>query len=408
MKLVPISTVPTDEIEPDPLNPNSMKPKQQKALSDTIDKFGYAQEIWVRKVGGKYRIIDGEHRWNYLKENGIKDAPVRIFKVNETDAILLRQISFNLRGQQSLPKSAEELKILFEAKKFDDFLKYTAADRDKNEIILENRFKLLDRPECKEVTDAKELKTKHKVEAGKLYRLGDHLILCGDCTDPENYAALLGSDKVTMMLTDPPYGVNISHKIDIRPRTALTTVGTHETGIMNDNMKDYATFIGSMLAPIQWAEYSAFYVFTMGKELPRFQIELEKIGNVSQTLVWDKGRFVMGRKDFQSSHELILYGWPTKHQWHGDRSTISIISHSSNARNVFHPTEKPVAMLCNFVRYSSRKGDIVYDPFGGGGATLLAAEQTGRKARIMELDPQYISTTIHRWEEYTGRKHEAL
>ena len=78
------------------------------------------------------------------------------------------------------------------------------------------------------------------------------------------------------------------------------------------------------------------------------------------------------------------------------------------ARNVYHPTEKPVPMLCNFIRHSSEQGDIVYDPFGGGGSTILACEQTGRKARVMELDPLYVSTMITRWEEYTGKRHVEL
>ena len=406
MKLVPISMIPTESIEPDPLNPNSMDPKQQKALNDTIDKFGYAHEIWVRKVDQKYRIIDGEHRWNYLKEHGIKDAPVRVFKVNEEDAILLRQISFNLRGHQSLPKSAEELKILFEAKRFDDFVKYTAASKHSNENILENRFHIVDKPECELVTKAKEKKTLHKIKKSKIYKLGDHRLMCGDAT--MHCKELLNGEKVSLLLTDPPYGVNMTNNLEHRIRARARSPTAHD-GLLNDTKKeitDYTAFLHSVISPIQWAEKASLYVFSGGQMLEQFLKAIRQTIPVSQILVWDKERPTFNTYDYKTYTEFIIYAKFPKRVWNGDKKQPNIIRAPREARSDWHPTQKPLPMLSYFMRMSTMEGDIVYDPFGGGGSTLLAAEQTNRKARLIELDPQYVSATIARWEEFTGEKHE--
>ena len=214
MKIVPITTIPLDSIEPDPKNPNEMVPYQQKALNDTIDKFGYAQEIWVRKVGKKHIIIDGEHRYNYLKANNIKEAPVRIFKVDETDAAILRQVSYRLRGGHDRVKTLEEIKGIFDAGKYDVFKSLARSTNQSSgglaskgstveiDIMLQDKYHLLDRPEftphktiygdtTKKVSDEIQArKEAHKIKKSKIYKLGDHLLMCGDCTDPPNLSLI--------------------------------------------------------------------------------------------------------------------------------------------------------------------------------------------------------------------------
>ena len=127
-------------------------------------------------------------------------------------------------------------------------------------------------------------------------------------------------------------------------------------------------------------------------------------GKWSTFVIWAKNTFTLGRADYQRQYEPILYGWPAGHDryWCGARDQGDVWFFDKPVRNDLHPTMKPVALVERAIRNSSKTRDIVLDPFGGSGSTLIACEKTGRQARLIELDPKYVDTIILRWQEFSG------
>ncbi|MGB8526917.1 MAG: DNA methyltransferase [Rhodoplanes sp.] len=121
-------------------------------------------------------------------------------------------------------------------------------------------------------------------------------------------------------------------------------------------------------------------------------------------MIWAKNTFTLGRSDYQRQYEPILYGWKqgADHYWCGDRDQGDVWFFDKPAKNDLHPTMKPVALVERAIRNSSKSRDIVLDPFGGSGTTLIAAERTGRRARLIELDPKYVDVIVERWQASTG------
>ena len=129
-------------------------------------------------------------------------------------------------------------------------------------------------------------------------------------------------------------------------------------------------------------------------------------GKWSTFVIWAKNTFTMGRSDYQRQYEPILYGWAEggKHHWCGDRDQSDVWQIKKPHKNDLHPTMKPVELVERAIRNSSRPGNSVMDPFGGSGTTLIAAEKTGRVARMIELDPKYVDVIVRRWQDWTGKK----
>jgi DNA modification methylase len=129
-------------------------------------------------------------------------------------------------------------------------------------------------------------------------------------------------------------------------------------------------------------------------------------GHYSTFLIWAKHHFTLGRSDYQRQYEPILYGWRegANRFWCGARNQGDVWSFAKPAVNDLHPTMKPVALIEQAIQNSSRQGDVVLDPFGGSGSTLIACQKTGREARLVEIDPLYVDCMVRRWQEFTGRE----
>lgn len=240
---------------------------------------------------------------------------------------------------------------------------------------------------------------------------------------------------VDIVMTDPPYNVAIEGDTSER----LT--------IMNDDMSDSAflTFLEDAFSNMDSAlkPGGAFYIWYASRNGPQFEEACRRVGwEVRQCLIWAKQHFVLGRQDYQWKHEPCLYGWKAgeAHYFTENRSLttileeepydldrmkkedirkllqrildadvpVDVIHENKPAANKDHPTMKPVRMIANLIRNSSRPGDTVLDPFGGSGTTLIACEQLQRRCLMMELDPRYADVIIDRWETFTGGKAEKV
>lgn len=238
-----------------------------------------------------------------------------------------------------------------------------------------------------------------KSKPGDLWILGNHRLLCGDSTSPDDVARLMGDDRADLWLTDPPYNVSYTGKT----KDSLT--------IQNDEMDDesFRRFLVSayFAADSVLKDGASFYIWHADSEGFNFRGACRDIGwKVRECLIWVKNAFVMGRQDYQWKHEPCLYGWKegASHNWYSDRSQSTVLEFARPSRNGEHPTMKPVELFRYLIGNSTRKGQIVLDSFGGSGTTLIACEDIGRKARLIELDPAYCDVIIERWQNFTGQK----
>jgi DNA modification methylase len=236
---------------------------------------------------------------------------------------------------------------------------------------------------------------------GDLWRLGEHRVLCGDATDAADYARLLAGEPADMVFIDPPYNVDYANSEKDRMR------GTQRP-ILNDNLgAAFHDFLRAALTPTIANCRGAIYIAMSSSELDVLQTAFRAAGGRWSTfIIWAKNRFTMGRSDYQRQYEPILYGWPdgAKRHWCGDRDQGDVWHINRQHRNDLHPTMKPVELVERCIRNSSRPGDVVLDSFGGSGTTLIAAHKSGRRARVVELDPKYVDVIVRRWQIWSGEQ----
>lgn len=236
---------------------------------------------------------------------------------------------------------------------------------------------------------------------GDIWLLGEHKVLCGDATKSEDYKALLGDELVDMTFCDPPYNVNYAN-------TPKDKLRGKNRAILNDNLGEaFGGFLALACHNILAVTKGAVYIAMSSSELDTLQTAFRGAGGKWSTfIIWAKNTFTLGRADYQRQYEPILYGWRdgTDHYWCGARDQGDVWNVKKPQKNDLHPTMKPVELVERAVRNSSKTRDLVLDPFGGSGTTLIACEKTGRRARLIELDPKYIDVIVRRWQSWAGKQ----
>ena len=240
--------------------------------------------------------------------------------------------------------------------------------------------------------------------AGDLYELGPHRLLCGDARDPGTYERLLGDEQAGLLWTDPPYGVDYQGKTKAKLRIRNDVSG----GLDSLLAESFAAVDGALAAG------SPLYVAAPGGPLLlSFAQAFGDAGwQLRQTLVWVKDAMVLGRADYHYRHEQLLYGFkpgPGRlgrggKRWFGGDSETSVFEVDRPRASREHPTMKPPELIERALLNSSQRGAVVLDPFAGSGSTLVAAERTGRRAFLIELDPRYCDVICGRYERLVGRK----
>ena len=238
-----------------------------------------------------------------------------------------------------------------------------------------------------------------RCKLGDIWKLGEHRLMCGDSTNITDVEKLMDGELADLLITDPPYNVNYEGKTKER----LT--------IENDKMSDsnFREFLKDafIAADSVMKAGAVFYIWHADSEGYNFRGACRDANwQVRQCLIWNKNQMVMGRQDYHWKHEPCLYGWKdgASHLWAADRKQTTVIDFDKPQRNGEHPTMKPVGLFDYQIKNNTKGSDIVLDLFGGSGTTMIACEQDGRKARLMELDPHYCDVIITRWENLTGKE----
>jgi site-specific DNA-methyltransferase (adenine-specific) len=240
-------------------------------------------------------------------------------------------------------------------------------------------------------------------QPGDLWVLGEHRLLCGDSTEHEHVRRLMGGQTARMMFTDPPWNVGIGQDSNPRHR--------QRPGLQNDSLspEDFRAFLDGFVGATKGHIAGDVYCVLGASEWPTLDRALRQHGfHWSATLIWVKDVFVLGRSKYHRRYEPIWYGWPSagKSSFGAARDLDDVWEIPRPRRSEEHPTMKPVELVVRAMTNSSRTGDSILDPFGGSGTTLIAAEQTGRRAFLLELDPGYCDTIVRRWESYSGKSAE--
>lgn len=360
-----------------------------KSIKETPELLE-ARGLIVWPYGGKYIILGGNMRFSALREMNAKDAPCYVLP-EDTPMEKLREIVIKDNGAFG----SWDYDML--ANEWDDLplTDWGVPAWNTEEVELESvSAKDVQEDDFDEEKDHIEVRCKK----GDVWQLGEHRLMCGDSVSLEDVKKLMGGAEADLWLTDPPYNVDYEG-------------GTKDAlKIVNDSMSDveFRQFlVGAYKAADGVMKPGAvFYIWHADSEGANFRGAAKDVGwKVRECLIWNKNSMVLGRQDYQWKHEPCLYGWKegAGHKWYSDRKQTTVLEFDRPTRNGEHPTMKPLALFAYQMQNSTKEGDVVLDSFGGSGTTLIVAEQTGRKARVMELDPHYCDVIISRWEKLTGK-----
>ncbi len=369
---------------------------QVAQIAASIREFGWGAPILI---DGQNNVIAGHGRLLAARKLGITEVPV-VPMEHLTDTQRRALILADNKIGENASWEDELLGIeLSELKDAGFDLGLTGFSTEEWEALIAG-----EEPNKDGLTDddaVPELSENPISQTGDLWILGEHKLLCGDATKADDYKLLLGEELVDMTFTDPPYNVNYAN-------TAKEKMLGKNRPILNDNLGEgFGSFLFDACDNILTRTKGAIYIAMSSSELDTLQAAFRAAGGKWSTfIIWAKNTFTLGRADYQRQYEPILYGWRdgADHYWCGARDQGDVWSIKKPAKNDLHPTMKPVELVERAVRNSSKTRDLVLDPFGGSGTTLIACEKTGRRARLIELDPKYVDVIVRRWEEYTGQK----
>jgi DNA modification methylase len=393
------------------------------AVAASIKEFGFRQPIVVDEDGV---IIVGDTRYKAAQKLGMTEVPVHVavglspaqikaYRIADNQSAALSDWNYDL-----LPIELADLQGM------DYDLGLLGFDQDQLAQLLNPgvRDGLCDPDETPAPPD------EATTRPGDLWLLGGHRLLCGDSSKPEDVDRLLDGTPIHLVNTDPPYNVRVEprsnnaiaagfssfsatthHQQSEKAATTTTKLRAKDRPLENDFVSDEEferllhAWFGNMARVLLPGR--AFYIWGGYSNIANYPPALKAAGlYFSQTIIWDKQHPVLTRKDYMGAHEWAFYGWKegAAHQFFGPNNVTDLWSIKKvNPQNMVHLTEKPVELAVRALQYSSRPGENVLDLFGGSGSTLIACEQTGRKAFLMELDPLYCDVIVQRFEKFTGR-----
>lgn len=397
-----IKELPLKELKPAAYNPRKKLKKGDKEyekIKQSLLKFGYVDPILVNE---DLTVIGGHQRLTVLKDLDYETAKCVIVDLPKEDEKALNIALNKITGQWDEALLAD---LLLDLQESDFNLDLTGFEPPEIDDILSN---VHDKELSEDEFDVEEELKKPTVSRhGDIWQLGKHRVICGDSTKAETYKQLLDDRKANLVVTDPPYNVDVEE-----------TAGK----ILNDNMSDgdFYQFLLSMFTQVEnhMEDDASIYVFHSDTEGLNFRKAFKDAGfYLSGCCIWKKNSLVLGRSPYQWQHEPCLYGWKKKgkHQWFSDRKQTTIWEYDRPKSSKDHPTMKPIQLMAYPIQNSSMRGTIVLDPFLGSGSTLIAADQTGRVCYGIELDEKFVDVIVKRYIEVTGdtevtvqRNHEVL
>ncbi|MFV0442882.1 MAG: DNA modification methylase [Planctomycetaceae bacterium] len=420
------------------VKPYEQNPRHNDAAVDivarSIQEFGFRQPIVVDNAGV---IIVGHTRYKAALKLGLETVPVHI----ATNLSPAQVRAYRLADNKSAEIAEWNLELLpielAELQGMDFDLGLLGFDQDE-------LAKILDPGVQEGLTDPDEIPAPPDeaiTKPGDLWILGEHRLLCSDSANPEHVDRLLDGASIHLVNTDPPYNVKVEPRSNNAIAAGLSSfqgtshhqsmdVARHpekskptqkklrpkDRPLANDFVSDdefdrlLDAWFGNIARVL--ADGRGFYIWGGYANLGNYPPFLKKHGlYFSQAVVWDKQHPVLTRMDMMGCFELAFYGWKegAAHEFFGPNNATDLWHVKKvNPQSMVHLTEKPVELAVRAMQFASRTGENVLDLFGGSGSTLIAAQQTGRRAFLVELDPLYCDVIVQRYEQFTGEKAERI
>ena len=394
MKTAELRMIPVSELKPAEYNPRKkLKPgdKEYEKIKNSIEEFGFADPL---VVNADMTIIGGHQRLTVATELGYTEVPCAVVDIDKVREKALNIALNKITGAWDENLLAELLEDI-QNSEFD--LGKTGFDPPEIE-------QLFNAVHDKKVSEdnfnvEEELQKPTFSKPGDIWILGRHRVICGDSTLTETYTKLMDGQKANLVLTDPPYNVDVEE-----------TAGK----IMNDNMSDN-DFYNFLLAAYKCmydslADDGSIYVWHADTEGLNFRKAFKDAGfQLSGCCIWKKNSLVLGRSPYQWIHEPCLFGWKQKgkHQWYADRKQTTVWEYDKPKSSPDHPTTKPIPLMAYPIKNSTMTNGIVLDPFLGSGSTLIACCETDRVCRGIELDPKFMDVIVKRYLAWCQEKQTA-
>lgn len=384
---------PINRLIPYANNPLTHSEEQVLQICVSIQENGMVNPILVDKNGN---VIAGHGRILAAQLLGLTELPVIVLDhLTQAQARALRiadnKIAANARWDEE--KLCAELAALLEEK-------IDLTSLGFSEMELERVLAELDHQTGHIDDDAVPDPPQQPITIpGDVWILENHRILCGDATSLVCLNEVLEGHTADLIYADPPYNVNY--------RSSTSAAGKSGP-ILNDNLgKDFGKFLYASCVAILAVSGGAIYISMASCELHTlYKAFTDAGGHWSTFIIWVKDTFTLGRSNYQRLYEPVLFGWKkgNPHFFCGARNLGDVWFIDKPRVNDLHPTMKPVELVERAILHSSKRGDLVLDPFAGAGVTLIACQKTSRRARLIELDPKYVDATITRWQNYTRRE----
>ncbi len=387
MKTAELKVLPVSVLKPAAYNPRKkLKPgdKEYEKIKNSIEEFGFADPL---VVNADMTIIGGHQRLSVATDLGYTEVPCAVVDVDK-----VREKALNIALNKITGAWDENLlaDLLQDIQDSDFDLGFTGFEPPEIETLF-NKVHTKDVQED-DFDVEEELTQPVFSQLGDLWYLGPHRVICGDSTGEEVYTRLMDGQKANLVLTDPPYNVDVEE-----------TAGK----ILNDNMADvdFYNFLLSAYKAMHanLAEDGSIYVFHADTEGLNFRKAFDDAGfYLSGCCIWKKNALVLGRSPYQWIHEPCLFGWKKtgKHQWYSDRKQTTVWEYDRPKSSKEHPTMKPVGLMSYPIRNSTMTNGIVLDPFLGSGSTLIACCETDRICRGIELDPKFVAVIVKRYQAW--------
>ena len=393
---------PVKKIIPYQKNPRTHSDEQVKLIAGSMKRYGVTAPVLVDEKGV---LIYGHGRLLAAKQLGLEKLPVsvargwteekkRAYRVSDNQLALLSSWDVPLLAEElhDLSLAGYEMESLgFRETELVEFMAYIDGDVDE---------------------EAEKIPLLPKVpvsKKGDLWVLGEHRLLCGDCTVSADVEKIMKGERAWLMNTDPPYGIDYGK---IRDSIRASGRGGIDWGEMENDRLDGKALQEFLEKCIRTAlpiliDNPAFYLWhpmlTQGAFFAAAAAAADIL--IHRQIIWVKPSLILGRGDYHWRHELCFYGWIRgKHcQWLAghDQDTVWQVGRENDQ---LHPTQKPTQLFVQPIYNHTHPGDIVYEPFCGSGSQIIAAEKTGRRCFALEIDPIFVDVAIERWQDYTGKQ----
>jgi DNA modification methylase len=375
---------------------------QVAQIAASIKEFGWTNPILI---DGDKGIIAGHGRLMAARKLGMTEVPVIELKdltPTQKKAYIIADNRLALNAGWDDQMLTIELNELLEDKFSLDLLGFNADELNALLNPIEVTEGLTDEDEVPEPP------LEPITKLGDVWILGNHRLMCGDSTSIDAVDKLMGGQSPNVMVTDPPYGINLDQSWRDKALGSKALGKGNSNLVENDGRADWYDVWALFQGNVAYVWHASSYTDVVMESLRKANFE------VKQQIIWNKSVMVMGRSDYHFKHEPCWYAIRKNknHNWIGDRKQTTIwdaappnhIMGGSKEDKTTHPTQKPAVLYEKAFLNHTNPGEYTYEPFGGSGTAIIVCEKLGRRSLTMELDPKYCDVIIKRWENFTGKK----